>query len=48
MKNLYYCTKKNVYLITKNDNGTLTNTTEAKNAGAIIMQRVGISAYIDH
>ena len=48
MKNLYYCTKKNVYLITKNDDGTLTFTPEAKNAGAIIMQRGGISAFIDH
>ena len=48
MKNLYYCTKKNVYLITKNDNGTLTFTPEAPNAGAMIMQRGGISAFIDH
>ena len=48
MKNLYYCTKKNVYLITKNDDGTLTFTPEAKNAGAMIMQRGGISAFIDH
>lgn len=48
MKNLYYCTKKNVYLITKNDDGTLTFTPEAKNAGAMIMQRGGISAFLDH
>lgn len=48
MKNLYYCTKKNVYLITKNDDGTLTFTPEAKNAGAMIMQRGGISAFLEH
>ena len=48
MKNLYYCTKKNVYLITKNDDGTLTFTPEAKNAGAMIMQRGGISAFLDY
>ena len=48
MKNLYYCTKKNVYLITKNDDGTLTFTPEVKNAGAMIMQRGGISAFLEH
>lgn len=46
MKNLYYCTKKNVYLITKNDDGTLTFFPEEKNAGAIIMQRGGISQFL--
>ena len=48
MKNLYYCTKKNVYLITKNDDGTLTFFPEEKNAGAIIMQRGGIQQFLTH
>lgn len=48
MKNLYYCTKKNVYLITKNDDGTLTFFPEEKNAGAIIMQRGGIQGFLAH
>ena len=48
MKNLYYCTKKNVYLVTKNDDGTLTFFPEEKNAGAIIMQRGGIQGFLAH
>ena len=48
MKNLFYCTKKNVYLITKNDEGTLTFFPEEKNAGAIIMQRGGIQGFLAH
>lgn len=49
MKNLYYCTKKNVYLITKNDDGTqLTFFPEEKNAGAIIVQRGGIQGFLAH
>ena len=48
MKNLFYCTKKNVYLITKNDDGTLTFFPEEKNAGAIIMQRGGIQGFLGH
>ena len=48
MINLYYCTKKNVYLITKNDDGTLTFFPEEKNTGAIIMQRGGIQGFLAH
>lgn len=48
MKNLYYCTKKNVFLITKNDDGTLTFQPEAKNAGALITQCGGIQGFLDH
>lgn len=48
MKKLFYCTKKNVYLITKNDDGTLTFFPEEKNAGALIMQRGGISKFLEY
>lgn len=48
MRNLFYCTKKNVYLITKNDDGTLTFFPEEKNAGALIMQRGGISKFLEY
>lgn len=48
MKNLFYCTKKNVYQITKNDDGTLTFFPEEKNAGCIIMQRGGIEGFLDN
>ena len=44
--NLYYCTKKNVYQITKNGDGTVTFFPEEKNAGAIIMQRGGIQGFL--
>lgn len=45
-KNLYYCTKKNVYQITKNDDGTVTFYPEEKNAGMIIMQRGGVQGFL--
>lgn len=45
-KNLYYCTKKNVYQITKNDDGTVTFYPEDKNAGMIIMQRGGVQGFL--
>lgn len=48
MSNLFYCTKKNVYLITKNDDGTLTFFPEEKNAGSIIMQRGGIQGFLEY
>lgn len=48
MKNLFYCTKKNVYQITKNDDGTVAFYPEEKNAGAIIMQRGGVSDFLSH
>lgn len=48
MKNLFYCTKKNVYLITKNEDGTVTFFPEEKNAGSIIMQRGGLTGFLAH
>ena len=48
MKNLFYCTKKNVYQITKNDDGTVTFFPEEKNAGAIIKQRGGVADFLSH
>lgn len=48
MKNLFYCTKKKVYQITKNVNGTVTFYPEEKNAGCIIMQRGGIAGFLEN
>lgn len=46
MKNLFFCTKKNVYQITKNEDGTVTFFPEEKNAGMLIAQRGGISSFL--
>lgn len=46
MKNLFYCTKKNVYQITKNEDGTVTFHPTEKNAGNIIMQRGGVTGFL--
>ena len=48
MKNLFYFTKKNVYQITKNQDGTVTFFPEEKNAGCIIMQRGGIAGFLEN
>ena len=48
MTNLFYCTKKNVYQITKNDDGTVTFYPEEKSAGSIIMQRGGVAEFLAH
>ena len=47
MENLFYCTKKNVYLITKNEDGTVTFFPEEKNAGSIIKQRGGVAEFLN-
>lgn len=46
MNNLFYCTKKKVYQITKNNNGTVTFFPEQKNAGSIIAQRGGVDSFL--
>ena len=48
MKNLFYCTKKNVYQITKNEDGTVTFFPEEKNAGSMIAQRGGVTEFLSH
>lgn len=48
MKNLFYCTKKNLYLITKNEDGTITFFPEEKYAGAIIKQRGGVAEFLKY
>lgn len=44
--NLYFFTKKNVYQITKNDDGTVTFYPEDKNAGNMIAQRGGVESFL--
>lgn len=46
--NLYYCTKRNVYQITKNGDGTVTFFPEEKNAGSMIAQRGGVTGFLAH
>lgn len=43
---LYFFTKKNVYQITKNDDGTVTFYPEDKNAGNMIAQRGGVESFL--
>lgn len=44
--NLYFYTKRNVYQITKNDDGTVTFYPEDKNAGNMIAQRGGVESFL--
>ena len=44
--NLYFYTKKNVYQITKNEDGTVTFYPEDKNAGNMIAQRGGVESFL--
>lgn len=44
--NLYFHTKKNVYQITKNEDGTVTFYPEDKNAGNMIAQRGGVESFL--
>ena len=44
--NLYFFTKKNVYQITKNEDGTVTFYPEDKNAGNMIAQRGGVESFL--
>ena len=44
--NLYFHTKKNVYQIIKNEDGTVTFYPEDKNAGNMIAQRGGVESFL--
>ena len=44
--NLYFFTKKNVYQITKNDDGTVTFYPQDANAGNMIAQRGGVESFL--
>lgn len=48
MKYLYYCTRRNVYKVTRNEDGTVTLYPDVKNAGGIIMQQGGIQGFLAH